>query len=191
MVLDPGLSGVIGRVGYPEDRRSPASFTTLAGIINAQQLSYHAAQAIWEKLTSRCQGSMTAERFMSLSEPELRDCGLSRSKVRYIRELADTILSGKFDPGSLAEVPDDQVIGRITRIRGLGRWSAEIFALNALGRTDVFPAQDLALQSAIRHYAEMDHRPGEAETRAFSARWRPHRSSVALLMWKYYRFLRN
>ncbi len=191
MALDPGLSEVTERVGYPEDRRSPASFATLAGIINAQQLSYHAARAIWEKLMNRCQGSMTAERFMALSEQELRSCGLSRSKVRYIRELAGAIRSGEFDPASLVEVPDDKVVSRITGIRGLGCWSAEIFALNALGRPDVFPARDLALQVAIQHYGAMDHRPNEAETRAFCTRWQPHRSAVALLMWKYYRSLRD
>lgn len=184
--LDRNLVGILDLVGYPEPRRRSPDFSTLAQIINAQQLSTRAAAAIWHRLEQACQGTVTPEKIRNRSVEKLRACGLSERKADYIRGLADAMLSGQLVIAELSHLPDGEVISEITGIRGLGKWSAEIFAMFALGRKNIFPDGDLALQVAVQRYRKMETRPGKDQVRKIAETWSPHKTTVALLMWKYY-----
>ena len=183
---DPGLIPLIRTHGIPQSRRSPPGFETLAKIINAQQLSTTAAAAIWLKFEKDCRGQVTPRKILNRSQSQLRELGVSRRKAEYLTGLAQMVVSNDLRTDDLNAQTDEDVINNLTKIRGMGIWSAEIYCLFALGRRDIYPAGDLALQIAIQWYAKLENRPSEAETRLFSQRWSPHRSAVALLMWKYY-----
>jgi len=184
--LDPGLSEVIISCGYPMSRRKDPGISTLANIINSQLLSTQSASAIWRRFEIRCGGKVTPQKIIFLGKDALRACGLSMRKAEYIFDLADSMLQGKVDIDSLATMEDSDVLSNLVSIRGIGLWSAEIYAMFALGRRDLYPARDLALQAAIQKYVGLGSRPDENFTLEFCKRWSPHRSAVALLMWRYY-----
>ena len=186
LALDPELSGVLDACGYPAARRRKADFATLAQIINAQQLSTQSAAAIWDRLASSCKGEVTCRKILNRGQAGLLSCGLSRQKSQYLLCLADEIMRGEFVLEDLPGMADTDLVNRLMQLKGIGQWSAEIFAMFALGRRDVFPAGDLALQVAVQRYAGFGSRPAAKEVAQFAQRWSPHRSSVALLMWKYY-----
>lgn len=186
VVLDPGLDNVIARVGYPEPRIIPPGFDALAQIINAQQLSTRAAAAIWDSLQRHCRGRVTARKIRHRDHEALLACGLSRQKAQYLKELAEAVCRGDLDLDALATLDDGELVDRLTAHRGIGRWSAEIYAMFSLGRPDFYPVGDLALRVAIQRYRGLEERPDEKAAREFSLRWSPHRSAVALLMWKFY-----
>ncbi len=184
--IDSGLSGLVENLGYPVARRTDADFSTLARIINSQQLSTHAATAIWGRLENHCHGLVTPQKILHRNSAQLGECGLSKRKIEYIRDLAKLVSCGELVIASLVALSDDEVIAELVKIRGMGVWSAEIFAMFALGRRNFYPAGDLALRVAIQRYAGLEARPDEKAVKHYSQRWAPHRSSVALLMWKYY-----
>ena len=184
--LDPGLSEVLECCGYPASRRREPGFATLANIINSQLLSTQSASVIWRRFEIRCQGRVTPQRVGSLGKDELRTCGLSTRKSEYILDLANNMLQGEVNIDGLVTMTDSDVLSNLVSIRGMGLWSAEIYAMFALGRRDFYPARDLALQVAIQKYMELKSRPDEKFTTEFCQRWSPHRSAVALLMWRYY-----
>ena len=184
--LDPELAKVIVSYGYPENRRRDPGFATLAEIVNSQLLSTPSASAIWKRLESRCGGSVTPQNVTTLGKNELRSCGLSMRKSEYIFDLASNILKGQIDLGCLVAMEDSDVLESLVSIRGIGVWSAQIYAMFALGRRDFYPARDLALQVAIQKYVGLKTRPDEKFTIEFCKRWSPHRSAVAVLMWRYY-----
>ncbi|WP_424948183.1 DNA-3-methyladenine glycosylase family protein [Candidatus Spongiihabitans sp.] len=184
--LDPGLTQVIDQVGYPEPRIRKPGFSTLVEIINAQQLSTKAAAAIWNRLEKSCRGAVTPRKILERTPAELRQCGLSARKIGYARALAERVLAKDVILETLEALTDSKVISELTKIKGIGRWSAEIYAIFALGRADIFPANDLALQTAVQRYQKLRSRPDEKQTSKIGEKWSPHRTSVALLMWKYY-----
>lgn len=184
--LDAGLSRVIEQVGYPEARVRKTGFSTLVQIINAQQLSTKAASAIWSRLEKLNRGVVTPRKIINRTSDQLRQCGLSARKISYVKGLAEMVLAKDLELETLQTLSDSGVIAELTRIKGMGRWSAEIYAMFALGRTDIFPANDLALQIAVQRYKKLRSRPDEKQTRKLSEKWSPYRTSVALLMWKYY-----
>jgi DNA-3-methyladenine glycosylase II len=178
--LDPGLSKVIMRCGYPASRRREPGFSTLANIINSQLLSTQSASAIWQRFKACCEGRVTPQKVVSLGPDKLRSCGLSTRKSEYIFDLAHNMLRGEVDIDGLANMEDSDVLSNLVCIRGMGLWSAEIYAMFALGRRDFYPARDLALQVAIQKYMELETRPDEKFTIEFCKRWSPHRSAVSL-----------
>lgn len=184
--LDNGLKAVLDHCGLPAARKRPATIATLIHIIVSQQLSTQSASAIWNRLEDRCEGEVTAIEVLGLSETDLAGCGLSGAKRAYIFGLAQMVSRGELSLEQLPKLSNEDLIIKLTSIRGMGVWSAEIFGMFALGRRDFYPAGDLALQSAIQKYQKLDKRPGEKYSGEFSKRWSPHRTAVALLMWKYY-----
>ena len=184
--LDPGLSVVLKLTGYPELYPRPPGFATLARIINAQQLSTVAAGAIWQRLEKSCDGEVTPEKILDGAPHELRECGLSARKTEYITGLSEMLVSGELALPALDSMSDEEMVSVLVKVKGIGRWSAEIYGLFALGRKDLFPASDLALQVAVQKYAGMSDRPDEKKTRTIAQRWSPYRSAVATLMWKFY-----
>lgn len=155
-------------------------------IIVSQQLSTKVAAVIWERVEVLCNREVTPQAVLALSEDALRQCGLSRQKTGYAKGLAERIDSGVLSPAALAEMPTDEAIASLIEIKGYGVWSAEIYAMFALGRDDIFPAGDLALQIAVQRLEALAEKPGEKQTREIARRWSPHQSAVAVLMWHYY-----
>ena len=162
-------------------RRKPPGFASLLQAIVGQQVSVASAAAIWERIQAAGLSCETA--LAQVSEAQLADLGLSRPKIRYAKALA---LSG-FDYERVAVLPDSEVVSRLTAITGIGRWTAEVYALQALGRADVFPHGDLALQEAAKQVFHLPARPSETEMRALAENWAPFRAVAARLLWAYYK----
>jgi len=186
VLMDPKLATVIELVGYPSPRIRPAEFVTLLQVIVSQQVSTRAASAINDRLLKLCGGKVTWRKILNRSGDQLRECGLSQNKVDYVRGLAEKIRTKELDLELLKSMDTDSVIAHLVKVRGLGRWSAEIFAMFALGHRDVFPVDDLALQVAVQRYHGLRQKPSPKETARLAEKWSPERSAVALLMWKYY-----
>ena len=161
-------------------RKRGQGFQTLLYAIVGQQISVNAAAAIWQRLKEA--GLTRILTVRSASDEQLASCGLSRPKIRYARELA----AARIDYRTLRQLSTEEIVERLTRVPGIGRWTAEIYALFALGQADAFPAGDLALQESVRLLYELPTRPTEKELRTFSERWSPHRGAVARLLWEYY-----
>ncbi len=172
---------VVALAGVPPLRLRPDGFTTLLDIIVSQQLSVASADAIWKRLDER--GLTRQSALRNCRHEELRQCGLSRQKAEYAQALAENDL----DYRSLAGLGDDEVIKALVTIRGIGVWTAEIYAMSALGRADVLAAGDLALQESARLLFGLDQRPTERELRQMARGWSPWRAVAARLLWAYYR----
>lgn len=162
-------------------RRRPAGYAALLDAIIGQQVSIASAAAIRGRLEAA--GLTDPVRMALASDDELRACGLSRQKMRYARALAEAGI----DYDGLHHLPDDEVVAVLTAVPGIGRWTAEIYALFSLGRADVFAPADLALQESARRLFGLDTRPGERALRAMAADWSPWRGVAARLLWAYYR----
>lgn len=169
---------------FPFRLRGPG-FATLLQIILDQQVSTHAAAAMWAKFTARLD-PVTPEGFLALEDETLKACGFSRQKTRYGRGLATALAEGTLDLEGLADLPDDEAIAALTALKGIGPWSAECYLLFGLGRRDVFPAGDLALQVGWQRIAALDARPSPAELLDHAEAWRPRRTAAAYLIWRHY-----
>ncbi len=156
-------------------------FTTLLDIIVSQQLSVASADAIWSRMKNA--GLADRSALCSAGLDELRSCGLSRQKSQYAIALAKS----EVDFSTLSELDDDDVVKRLIRIRGIGVWTVEIYAMFALGRSDVLAAGDLALQESARLLFNLEDRPTEGALREMARAWSPWRSVAARLLWAYYR----
>jgi len=165
-----------------KDRHIAAGLEQVAG----QQLSVKAAATIFGRLEQRLGGEFRPKRLLEIDDEELRGLGLSRQKVGYARGLAHAVLDGSLVPEALAELPDEAVIEQITRLKGFGRWSAEMFLLFSLGRPDVWPADDLGIQAGLHKLRNMRNRPDRSKTELIGRRWRPYRGAAAIFIWHYY-----
>lgn len=183
---DADLSRALARVGYPAPRQRDPGFATLLRIILAQQVSTASAAAIWRKLEAALGGEIGPERFLALDDAALRAAGFSGRKAEYARGLCRAIAEGALDPDALAMLDEEVAIAALVRLRGFGRWSAEIYLLFALGRADTFPADDLAIQIAYQRLKRLDARPTAKALRAMTEPWRPHRGAAAVFLWHYY-----
>jgi DNA-3-methyladenine glycosylase II len=183
---DDDLARAVRLVGVPPPRRRPPGFASLLWIIVGQQLSTASAGAIWRRLGEAVE-PVTPQSFLELSDRDLQAAGFSRPKIAYGRELAAAIISGRLDLEALSQMSDDEVIAALSALRGLGRWSAEVYLLTCLCRPDVLPADDLALLSAAQRVKRLAERPSAATLRRLAEPWRPWRSVAARLLWHYYR----
>ncbi len=173
-------------VGYPAERRRAAGFGTLARIVIGQQVSVAAATSIANKLEAALGGDIQATALEAASDDALRGAGLSRQKVSYLRELSRAAASGLLDVEGLAELSDDEAVSAITQVKGFGVWSAHMYLMFSLGRTDVWPSGDLAVRVGFARMLGWDDRPSEREVINAGADYAPHRSALALLCWRYY-----
>ena len=183
---DPDLRRALARVGYPASRQRDPGFATLLRIVLAQQVSTASAAAIWRKLEAALQGEVTPARLLALDDVALRAAGFSARKVEYARGLCAVVTTGTLDIAGLALLEEEAAIGTLVALRGFGRWSAEIYLLFALGRADVFPADDLAIQIAIQRLRGLAARPGGKLARELAEPWRPYRGAAAVFLWHYY-----
>jgi DNA-3-methyladenine glycosylase II len=184
--IEPAMAAALARVGYPEPRIRERGYATLLRTIVGQQVSVAAAQSIWNKLEAAL-GDLTDPATVARADPEtLRAAGLSRQKASYALSLADEVTSGRLDLDRLP-ADDEEAIAQLVRIKGIGRWSAEIYLLFADGRADIWPAGDLAVQIEIGRILGHDERPSEKAIRALAEAWRPHRGAAAILAWHHYK----
>ncbi len=183
--IEPAFASVIARAGVPEPRTSTPGAHSLLRTIVGQQVSVAAARAMWAKLEAAYGTPPDLDAILAASDTDLRTAGLSRQKAGYARSLAGLVLSGELD---LAALPadDEEAIALLTQIKGIGRWSAEIYLLFAEGRSDVWPAGDLAVQVEIGRLLGLAERPLEKHLREIAEPWRPHRSAAAILAWHSY-----
>jgi DNA-3-methyladenine glycosylase II len=183
--IEPGFAAALARVGYPEPRIRARGYQTLLRTIVGQQVSVKAASAVWSKLESALGAGCDPAVLLASDFDTLRGCGLSRQKQGYARSLAELVVSGGIDLHELPE-DDEAAIAALTRVKGIGRWSAEIYLLFAEGRPDIWPAGDLAVQIEVGRILGLDSRPSEALTRELAERWRPHRGAAAIMTWHHY-----
>jgi DNA-3-methyladenine glycosylase II len=183
---DADMARAYESCGLPPLRRSEPGFAGLLRMIAAQQVSAGAARAIIARLDAAL-GEMTPAAVAATPEDELRAAGLSRPKIAYAKSMAEAALESRIDFAGLADLPDRQVIAQLTALKGIGRWTAEIYLLFALNRPDVFPAGDLALQVAAQRLKGLGRRPSEKYLRRIAAGWRPYRGPAARFLWHIYR----
>ena len=184
--IEPAFATAVDRAGYPPPRISERGYATLLRTIVGQQVSVAAAASVWKKLEAAL-GDVTDPAVVAAASDEtLRAAGFSRQKAGYARSLADEVTSGRLD---LANLPadDEEAIAQLVRVKGIGRWSAEIYLLFAEGRTDIWPAGDLAVQIEIGRILGHPERPGEKLTREVAEAWRPHRGAAAIMAWHHYK----
>lgn len=182
---EPAFAAVVDRHGMPEPRASEPGASTLLRTIVGQQVSVAAARSMWSKLESLYGSPPQLGHIAGATDEELRLAGLSRQKAGYARSLAQLVLSRELDLHALPE-DDDAAVALLCRIKGIGRWSAEIYLLFAEGRPDVWPAGDLAVQIEIGRLFGFDNKPSEKQLRETAERWRPHRGAAAILAWHSY-----
>ncbi len=171
--------------GIPRFPLRPEGFGTLLHIILEQQISIDAAAAMYARLKQHCM-PLLPEGFLRLDDDILKRCGFSRQKIAYGRHLAVAIRDGAFDPAKLKALDDDQALAELMKLKGIGRWTSEVYLLFVLGRSDVWPAGDLALQLAIQRFRGLEKRPGDRALREMAEAWKPWRAVAACLLWQYY-----
>jgi len=183
--IEPRLAAAVAQSGYPEPRIRPRGYETLLRTIVGQQVSVASAAAVWNRLEARLGAGCPAEALIATDFDELRACGLSRQKQGYARSLGELILSGGLDLDDLPQ-NDEEAIALLSRIKGIGRWSAEIYLLFAEGRADIWPAGDLAIQVGVGDFLGLEERPLEKGVREIAETWSPHRGAVAIFTWHHY-----
>ncbi|AUW57551.1 DNA glycosylase [Sphingobium sp. SCG-1] len=183
--IEPGFAAALERVGYPQPRMREPGYETLLRTIVGQQVSVAAAASVWNKLEAELGAGCAPETLLARDHDALRACGLSRQKQGYARSLAELVLSGELDLHALPQ-DDEEAIAQLILVKGIGRWSAEIYLLFAEGRPDIWPAGDLAVQIEVGRILGWAERPSEKAVREIAERWRPHRGAAAVMAWHHY-----
>jgi DNA-3-methyladenine glycosylase II len=182
---EPAFAGVVARFGIPEPRCSERGAQTLLRTIVGQQVSVAAARSMWAKLEAAYGSPPALPQLLVATDEELRAAGISRQKAGYIRSLAELVISGELDLEALP-ADNEEAIALLTKIKGIGRWSAEIYLLFAEGRQDVFPAGDLAVMIELGRLLGLPDKPSEKQLRELAEPWRPYRGAAAVLAWHSY-----
>lgn len=182
---DVSLRRVFETYGPPPLWDREPTFATLIHIILEQQVSLASALAAFSKLRETV-GKITPQNILSLSDEEMKAAYFSRQKAVYARELSKAVLNGSLDLECLVTLDDDGVRTELTKIKGIGRWTSDIFLLMALLRPDVMPVGDLALHQAWKELGSLDERPSSEQFTAIAERWAPYRSVAARLLWHFY-----
>jgi DNA-3-methyladenine glycosylase II len=181
---DPTLAAIIGRVGpFRMTYREPA-YETLVRAIAFQQLNGKAATTIFNRLVDAAGGRITPKSILALTEAQMRACGLSRQKLSYIRDLAEKTHAGEVDFARLPSMSDGDVIAHLTRVKGIGVWSAQMFLIFSLRRPDVMPTADYGLLTAIKKHYGKRKLPKPAQTLRLAEPWRPYRSVACWYLWR-------
>ena len=182
---EPRFAAAIDRAGYPPPRIRPRGYATLLRTIVGQQVSTKAAESVWRKLEGIVGSLDDPGNIVRASDEQLREAGLSRQKASYARSLADEVTTGRLDLDNLP-ADDEAAIAALVSIKGIGRWSAEVYLLFAEGRADIWPAGDLAVQIEVGRILGHEARPSEKLTRELAEPWRPHRGAAAIFAWHHY-----
>ncbi len=183
---DPILKRIIEQVGPYEPRHRPERFQALARAIIFQQLAGNAALAIYKRFVALFPRRRfpSPEQVLAISTGRMRKAGLSRAKALYIKGLAAHVAAKKVNFHRFPKMEDEAIIGELIEVKGIGRWTAEMFLMFNLGRPDVMPAGDLGVQSAVMKAYGLPKRPTPRELREFAEKWRPHRTAAAWYLWR-------
>lgn len=188
MRRDPRLAAVIKRVGPCKlaDSRTHDPFAALVRVIMSQQLSGKAAETIFARVVALAApaGGLSPVSVRALDATALRGAGVSRPKITYLYDLADHVGDGRLDLHALDGHPDEEVIARITAVKGLGRWSAEMFLMFRLNRSDILPVGDLGIVKGMQRLFGMKRRPAERTMIRLAEGWRPYRSIASWYVWR-------
>jgi DNA-3-methyladenine glycosylase II len=182
---DELLAGIHATYGDPPLWRRAVGFPTLVHIILEQQVSLKSAKSMLVRLEGAIQ-PFTPERFVELGDTHLRGLGVTRQKSSYLIDLSASIVNGHLNFEKLVRMSDDEVRLALTRIKGIGSWSADVYLLMAMRRADIWPAGDLALAVAMKELLGLAARPGPLELERLAEQWRPHRAVAARMLWQYY-----
>ncbi len=172
--------------GVPEPRGRAPGYATLLRIIVDQQVSVQSGAAIWRRLEQGIK-DISPEVIIQSGDDALLACGFSRPKARYARCLADAIVEGSLDLDNLGKMNDKDIIEALTSVTGIGRWTAQIYLMFALGREDAWPTGDVALAAAVERLMGLDRRPTFEELDEIALRWVPWRTAAAVMLWHYYK----
>jgi len=185
--IDPIFAECL-RVGGPtvRDFSRPGGFVGLLRMVMEQQLSTRVALALWEKLRLRLGGIVTPETILASDDETLRACGFSRQKIGYARGLAEAVAAGRLDFDAIHALPDEEAIAHLVALKGIGRWTAEVYLMAALDRPDIWPIGDLAIQLGVQRLKGWTDKPTPAQLMAVAEPWRPHRTTAARLVWHHY-----
>jgi DNA-3-methyladenine glycosylase II len=183
--IEPRFNAVLPDLSPLPLRLRTDGFPALLSAVVSQQISVASAASVWARLEAA--ELITVDAVQSANDEMLRECGLSRPKVKYAKGIAEADM----DFSELHKLPTDDVIRSLVALKGIGRWTAEIYAMFSLGRADVFPVGDIALQEAAKVMFDLEARPNEKDFDELAAKWAPWRSVAARLLWAYYRTLKN
>jgi DNA-3-methyladenine glycosylase II len=181
---DPILASIIASVGPYTPRYAPPTFENMARSIAFQQLHGKAAATIFGRLMAACENCLTPDSVLRLSLEQMRACGLSKQKLSYIRDLAEKTISGDVIFEQLPQMEDEDVIEHLTRVKGIGRWSAQMFLMFALRRPDVMPTVDLGINMAIKRAYRKRKVPKPPQILKLAEPWRPYRSVACWYLWR-------
>lgn len=181
--IDPRMARIVEATGVPPLRRRPAGLQGLARIIVGQQVSTASAEAIWKRLDTAFP-SLSPDDILTATDETLgRTIGLSAAKMKSLRHIATEIAEGRLDLSALADLPADEAHVRLTALRGVGPWTADVYLLFCLGNADAWPAADLGIQEGLKRGLRLDARPNTKETVLLGERWRPLRGAAAHVWW--------
>lgn len=183
--IDPRLADIVAHARPVPLRLRDPGFAGLAHIVVAQMVSRASADAIWRRMEEEA-GAVTAKAFLALSPQQCRRIGLSRAKEETLRGVAEAVSGGTLHPEALCELPPGEAMRQLTALRGIGRWTADVYLLFCAGHPDVFPSGDIALQNALAHAFEMAGRPSAKTVDAMALAWSPWRGVAARVFWAYY-----
>ncbi len=183
--VDPDFRHALQIITPIPSRKRPATFEQLSKIIVEQQVSLASAAAIWTRLQNAVK-PFTPAQLLRFSEEDLRSLGLSRQKAVYCRALAQEIDQGLLNLDLLPEMEDLEVIAALTKVKGIGRWTAEIYQISCLGCLDIWPAGDVALQIAMHHLKKLPERPNAKRMDQLGDPFKPYRTVAAQILWRYY-----
>jgi DNA-3-methyladenine glycosylase II len=181
--IDPVMRRLIRRIALPQLPHRPNCFHTLVETIVSQQLSGRVAQVIFDRVVKAARVKTLSPAIIEkMSDSQLLACGLSRAKVKYIRDLADKVRSNQLPFRQFRAMADDEIIASLTQVKGIGRWTAEMHLMFVLHRPDVFSAGDLGIRTALANlYGLTDHK---IDLNEFAERWKPHRTTACLYLWR-------
>ena len=181
---DPLLADIIDIVGDFTLKKRKHHFSVLVESIISQQLATGAAEAIFKRFKNLYPKFPTASEILSTRKSKMRQVGLSGMKVEYLKDLARHVEQGRLDMKSLVKMSDEDVISNLTQVKGIGRWTAEMFLIFSLGRQDVFPADDLGLRKGVQRAFSLSEIPKPREVEKMGERWKPYRTVATWYLWK-------
>lgn len=183
---DSALKRVLNMHGYPQLWDRPPGFSTTVHIILEQQVSLASANATFHRLQAKLDGTVTPAGLLELTDSQLKDLGLTRQKILYTRSLAEKVLAGDFKFESLSIMSDDLVRCAMTKNKGIGNWTADIYLSECLLRCDILPKGDIGVQEAFRVLKGLDTRPAHEELETMTEHWSPWRSVGTRMLWLFY-----
>jgi DNA-3-methyladenine glycosylase II len=182
---DPDLKAIIETYGYPPMWSRPNTFETLVHIILEQQVSIASALAALNKLREKLK-RVTPGKLLNLTDEALRDCYLSRQKIGYTRSLAEAIISRRLALKPMEQLPDEEVRSKLVALKGLGNWTADVYLIFVLGRSDIFPIGDLAAVNALKAVKKLPKGTDKERMLTIAAGWKPYRTVATMILWHFY-----